>query len=509
MKLYKLYIAAFLVIVGASSCKKDYLDVNTNPNALPTATPAYVFANALNTTAANLVSPNETGMVWSGQWTQSNGYIISTTLFAYNFTNGDFNYWDNTYDNLYDYQYAINNATGDQAFVKGPSQIMQAFNYQKLVDLYGNIPFSEALKGVNKLAPKFDDQKAVYEGLISLLDSGITNVKANAFSSAFTASDIIFKGNQTNWVKFANSLKLRILMRQARVSGRDAYITAEINKIVAEGTGFLTTADAAVNPGYTASAGQINPFYDLYGYSETGARRAYNNWPRTTEFFINTLKATGDTVRMKRIAYAIGNEDGANPGVSVKPEIASNYVGVPFGSNAGYLPAVTSAPGPAVLVKGAYNKPYTLLTAAEAQLNLAEAKQRYGAAVNLSGTAQSYYEAGVTQSYRALGAASSDAARLLASGVDNVDFTASTNKLSAIAYQKWVALSLFNGLEAWSEYRKSGIPATPQSRNYTGAATDRPVRLFYPGTELGSNGTNVNAQGTINILTSRVFWDID
>ena len=160
------------------------------------------------------------------------------------------------------------------------------------------------------------DQKTVYESLITLLDDGIKDVKANAIPSAFSASDIIFKGNNTNWVKFANSLKLRILMRQSRVSGRGSYITTEINKIITEGSGFITGADVGANPGYTAAAGQINPFYDSYGYSETGARRANNNWPRITDFVISTLKATGDTVRMKRIAYAIGNEDGANPGVS-------------------------------------------------------------------------------------------------------------------------------------------------------------------------------------------------
>ena len=264
MKLNKLYIAAFLVLVG-TGCKKDYLDVNTNPNSLPTATPAFVIANAMNVSAANMVAPNEVGMFWSGHWTQSNGYIISTTLFSYAFTNGDFNYWDNTYDNLYDYQYVIDNASKySQDYLKGPAKVMKAFNYQKLVDLYGNIPFSEALKGVGNLAPKFDDQKAVYEGLIVLLDDAIKDLKANAFASTYASSDIIFKGSNASWIKFANSLKLRILMRQARVSGRDAYITAEINKIVAEGSGFITGAEVGSNPGYVASAGQINPIYNLY-----------------------------------------------------------------------------------------------------------------------------------------------------------------------------------------------------------------------------------------------------
>jgi hypothetical protein len=93
--------------------------------------------------------------------------------------------------------------------------------------------------------------------------------------------------------------------------------------------------------------------------------------------------------------------------------------------------------------------------------------------------------------------------------VENVDFNASTNKLNAIAYQKWLCLANFNGLEAWSEYRKNGYPATPQSINYVGAATSRPLRLFYPGSELGSNGDNVKAQGTIDPLTTRIFWDVD
>jgi hypothetical protein len=154
------------------------------------------------------------------------------------------------------------------------------------------------------------------------------------------------------------------------------------------------------------------------------------------------------------------------------------------------------------LIRGVFNKPFIIMTAAEVQLNLAEAKQRYGASVNLAGTAKSYFDEGIKQSYRTLGASSADVARLTSSKVDNVDFDASTNKLNAIAYQKWIAMVNFNGLEAWSEYRKSGI-------NYVGGASVRPLRLYYPGTELGSNGDNVKAQGTIDPLATRIFWDVD
>lgn len=506
MKLKYLYIVAITVMFG-TSCQKTFLDVNTNPNSLPTATPAFVITNAMNVTANNMLGPNETGMYWSGHWTQSNGYIISTSLFQYNFTNNDFNYWDGTYDNLEDYQFVLDNAaTYNQNFLKGPAKVMMAYNYQKLVDLYGNIPYTEALKNVANLAPKFDDQKAVYEGLITLLDNAIVDLKANPFASAYASSDIVFRGNTTNWVKFANSLKLRILMHQSRITGRDAYITTEINKIVAEGSGYITGAEVGVNPGYVASAGQINPIYDAWGYDANGARRSSNNFPRITEFDLNTMVALNDTFRLKRFCYAPGNENGANPGVSNKPEIAANYLGTPFGSSAGYLPAVTSAIGPILLIKGQFGRPFVLMTAAEVQFSLAEAKQRFSG-VTLAGTASAYYAAGVTESFRASGANVSYATDLLNSGKDNADFTASTNKLNAIAYQKWVALGYFSGLEAWTEYRKSNYPVTPQSKNYLGV--ERPLRLYYPGSELGSNGANVNAQGTIDPLKTKIFWDID
>lgn len=496
-----------MALVG-SSCSESFLDINTNPNTLPTASPNFVFTNALNVSAANMVSPNEIGSYWSGQWTQSNGYIISTTTFAYNFTNGDFNYWDGYYDNLQDYQFVIENAdANNQKYFKGPAKVMKALLAQQLVDMYGNIPLSDALKGVQSLAPKFDDQKVVYESLIKLLDEALVDIKANAFASAFTSADIIFKGNTSKWAKFANSLKMRILMRQARVSGADSYIKGEINKIVSEGSGFITGEDVGSGGSgfYLATAGKLNPVYDRWGYDANGAKRALNNYPRLTQYLVNSLKASNDTLRLKRLGYATGGES-ATAGVSTKAEIAANYVGVPFGASSGYLPASASALGPSLLVKGEYNRPYILMTAAEVQFHLAEAKQRYSD-VTLTGTAKSYFEEGLKQSFRALGANTAGADAFKGSKIDNYDWDTSTNKLNAIAIQKWIALCNFNGLDAWSEYRKTGLPVTPQSIQVPEAK--RPLRFFYPNTESGSNGDNVKAQGTIDVFATRLFWDVD
>jgi Starch-binding associating with outer membrane len=509
MKKTRIYILLAALVFSGAGCTKTFLDVNTNPNDLPSATPSYVITNAMNVTASNQTLYDELGYYWAGQWTQSGGYILSTQQFAYQYTDGDFNYWDGIYDNLEDYQYVIDNADkNDQAYFKGPAMIMQAMLFQQLVDMYGSIPYSQALKATGNLAPAVDDQKAVYEALIGKLDSAIAFVKSTPFASAFTGSDIVFRGSTAKWAQFANSLKMRILMRQSRVSGRDSYITAAINKIVADGSGFITGSEVGVGGSFfwLQTAGKLNPQYDRWGYDANNAKRALNNFPRLTEFLVNSLVATNDTFRLKRIGYAKGGESGSNPGVSASPEITANYAGNPFGKP-GVLPSSTSSLGPSVLTKGVYNKPFVLMTAAEVQFLLAEAKQRYGAGVNLPNSAQTYYEEGIRQSYRALGASTAGLTAFLASGVNNVDFTASTDKLAAIYYQKWVAEANFNGLEAWSDYRKTGVPNTPQATTVT--TSDRPLRLYYPNTEKGANTNVSSAASGIDALKTRLFWDVD
>ena len=153
-----------------------------------------------------------------------------------------------------------------------------------------------------------------------------------------------------------------------------------------------------------------------------------------------------------------------------------------------------------------------LMLNAESQFNLAESKQRYGAAVNLAGTAQSYYEQGVKESFRTTGTTTAygaaTATTLLTSGFDLADWTASPDKLKAIWMQKWLALTNYSGFEAWCEYRQNNFPNTPPSLA-TAANAPRPLRLFYPQGELASNGENVNAQGNIDVFTTRLFWDVD
>jgi hypothetical protein len=512
MKLRKIAIAALLGASALTGCQKDWLDVNTNPNTLPTSTPNYVFTNALarmTTGNGNLLS-NESGEYYSGHWSQSSSYILSATTFSYNYTNNDFNYWDGWYDVLQDFEYADKQgkAIAGYEYISGPAKVMKALIFQQIVDTYGDAPYTEALKGVEVLTPKFDKAADIYKGLIKDLDSAILLVKANPFPGAGAAADIAFKGNSTRWIQLANSLKLRILIRQSRVAGIDAYNIAEINKAAATTEGFLSV-DFGVNPGFLATAGKTNPYYDRWGYDANGAVRSLGRYPRPTKYLIDWYKSSGDSVRMKKAFYAIGGENGSAPGTSVRAELNSNYAGVPFGAGSGYTAGTVSPIGPSMITKGQFSKPYYIMTAAEVNFLLAEAKERYGAAVTLPSTSQQYYEAGVKASFAFVGAPASAATDLLANGKDLTDWSASTDKLKAIWMQKWVALTNVNGLESWAEYRRTGFPAIPQSLSVPTGSTDRPVRFFYPQSEVGSNQANTPKQAAGDKFNSRIFWDID
>ena len=518
MKKYLIIFAA----LAMGGCKK-FLDVNVNPNTATTTPANYVFTNAQARTASNQVGGVHT---MAGSWVGFYGHSTSFTgggqEKTYVFTNNDFNYWNGMYDNLADYQLVVNNAEEDGVgFLVGPAKVMKAYVFQKLVDLYGNIPYTEALQGTAFLEPKYDNAQSVYEDLIVQLTQAIADMKAGSWPLS-NSSDIMFKGNKAMWLKFANTLKMRILMRQSNMSGRDGYITTEINKIITEGSGFLTE-NAYVQPGYLKSVGKMNPFYTNYGYTETDAQTGTYAYRRLGAVAVNFLAATGDLFRLSKIARP---KPGGNAG------LFSDYVGIPLGGGGNaYLESATSPIGSMAIVQGEANRPIVLMSASEAFFLKAEAAQRYGIAG--LGSARSNYEDGVREAFRlAAGSylgtttsyglalsgapsasdavATAEANTYLASGQPLVDWDDSPDKLRTIWVQKYFALIHIDGLEAWSEYRRtssgtsSGLaPTNPQSVATTSA---QPVRLYYPKTEENVNSKNYVA---VNVFTSKIFWDVN
>jgi hypothetical protein len=520
-----LFIAVGAAAVTLPSCKK-FLDINKTPNNLTETNSAFVMSGALGTTLIGQYGGSHiVPGTWSGFYAHSTSFTGGGNEKTYSFTSSDFNYFEGHYDNLEDYEYVKKHAADDGVgFWADPADVMQCYVYQRLVDMYGDVPYTEALKGIEGLAPAYDNQQTIYEDLIKRLDKDIANMKAATWpaSAEFTKQDVLFGLNKTNWIKFANTLKLRILMRQSFMPGRDAYITTNILTTAAEG---YITINVLVSPGYQNIAGKLNPFYGTYGYNEVNNVLSNHQFRKMNRVIVNWLKTTSlDTFRLQSLVWP----SGATPTLPLptappSPNPLTAYVGVTMGAGSGFSTAGSSPIGYFQVFRGTSTRPGILMTAAESYLLQAEASFRYPTVAAVLGSAQTLYETGILTHFRlcadpaqgtpAANGGDAPYARYISRPIDNVNWVASTDKLRAILIQKWVALCHVNGLEAWSEYRKSSGPTTtpvyygvPSSvLSVVATSTDEPVRLLYPISEENTNGNHVPTG--INRFTSKIFWD--
>jgi hypothetical protein len=504
-------IIALSILIGMTGCKKDFLSLEENPNTPSTATPQFQLSGALvtsanlynaNTTTTGAISLTTSGYtqtvgIWMGYWTASGNYVPASSLNTNNFTNTSYQIWTQFYLNLSNYNYLDKKATADPTLVYFSSiaKIMKAFEFQTLVDTYNNVPYSQAFKAPDVLFPAYDNGDVIYDDLIKQLDAAIAGIKSAPTASAINpgTSDVMFKGVMTNWIKFANSIKLRLAIRQwNKLPAKQAALKTAIAATAADG--FIDqTFQAAINPGYTnddANGYKQSPFYVSYAFNATGAVSLPGDYYKANAYAINKLRSTNDP-RLSRL-YAPASAP-ADPTVP--------FVGNIYGSTAPSNNPKTSGIGPGLL-KGA-TQDAVIMSSAESLFLQSEASL-YGI---LPGNAQTLYENGITASFTTLAVpnAATAAATYYAQPVANVSWTASTDKLAAIINQKWTALNGYGNIEAYNEYRRTGYPSDiPVSTQSTQPTI--PSRIFYPSTEVANNGDNLKTQGTINQFTSKIFW---
>lgn len=481
-----LAIASFFMI---SSCS-DYLDVNTDPNNPTNIQPELLLASSQNSGANRLnVRMNQLGNLMVYNWSNNieefiafqdeMQYIVNSTF--YNDT------WDNLYLTISNFnQIDKTTATGYENY-RGIAKIMKAFYFQYLVDLYGDIPYTEALQRDLDLTPAYDDAEFVYDDLIVQLDVAIELIK-NAPETAINpgSNDIMLQGDMDEWIKFANTIKMRILIRQSGLASKQAYITQKFQDIVNEGSGFISE-DVISNPGYLASTGKMNPFFETFGTTLTGSPTQSNRIVKATEYTIDYLESTNDT-RIGKIYKEIpgGGFAGLNQGA---PDLQGTIV-VPY-----------SGLGSGILKE--FTQDANIMLAAESYFLQAEAVARG----YLAGSTQDLYESGITASYETLGLTATDASTYYSQPINLVGFTSSAgNEIEAIITQKWIALNSINGIESWIEYTRTGFPGgIPLS--LIASRPQRPVRLLYPNSEYVANSQNVPNQTTDDAFTSTIFWD--
>lgn len=486
IKKTSLLVASVFVLFSCS----DYLDINSDPNNPTEVTPELLLPNAQNATAAKLnENMNQLGNLFVYNWANNieefiayqdeMQYIVNSTFYD--------DIWDDLYITLANFNEIDKTTAENYENYRAISKIMKSFYFQYLVDLYGDIPYSEALQRDADLTPAYDDSQEIYNDLIVQLNEAITLIKdAPATAKDPGSRDIMFGGDMDEWVKFANTVKLRILIRQSGLAGRQSYIAEQMQVITAEGSGFITT-DATSNPGYLISTGKMNPFFEEFGTTLTGSPTQSNRATKGTQFTVEYLINTNDT-RLGRI-YA-ENPDGSFTGVNQGADDQLGTVVVPY-----------SGIGPGLLKS--FTQDAMVMTAAESFFLQAEAVARG----YLPGDAKSLYEAGITASYEYLGLTSSDAATYFSQSTNLVGWDASAgNEIEAIITQKWIALNGINGIESWIEYTRTGFPsALPLS--LIASRPQRPVRLLYPNSEFVANSANVPPQTVDNAFNTKIFWD--
>jgi len=224
-KNYYLFFALLLLVV--SSCEITDLDINTDPNNASEASLNLLLTSAqfegVNTFAGGL---NNATMGFQG---------INTSNDDFNFTNGS---WNGTWNFLYsgplkDLEEIISGADPEvNPNYLGIAQIMKAYYFTTMVDLWGDVPYSEAFKGNAEetiTEPVYDSGASIYADAFLLIDQGITNLAKSQGVSV--KGDIIYGGNLTRWRKAAKSLKLKLLINTRNVNSN----TAAIQSLISEG----------------------------------------------------------------------------------------------------------------------------------------------------------------------------------------------------------------------------------------------------------------------------------
>ena len=497
MNLKNITVGALIAVLTVTAgCRENYLDINDNPNQVTTATPTLVLPDALASTGRYVQTSFEFLNLWMGYWNWSGNYSISTSDKNYQFTAGFANdIWDDAYLNLKNYAYIDQQgATLKQPLLQGMAKIMKAYHFQILVDTYGNIPYTQALQGVTTAQPTYDDAKTVYEDLFKQIDAGLALfVEADKLAAQGGtvlkpgANDILFKGNIAKWRRFANTLKLRMLLRQSEKTDRAAFIQSQLAIITASGFGYLLSGEnAALNPGYANSAGQQNPFYGTFGYQINGQPVENYNVFRGNKYAINFYQSTNDT-RLRAYYAPVGGAGTA-------------FNGTFFGTVSPLPNGQTSGIGSGLL--RSFSQDAVLLSSHEALFLQAEAAQRGW----IAGNPKTLYQQAITESYLNISLTAADAATYYNQALKNVGFDASTNKIEAIITQKWASLNGWSPFEAWSDYRRLGLPAVPISQDPSTSVKQIPVRLLYPQGEYNYNQANVQVQGTVSQFTTKIFW---
>jgi hypothetical protein len=464
MKKYILTLCSALFLFN--SCD---LDINDNPNYpdSSTITPDLLFPSVQNFVAATScdVMFNYAGF-FAQYFDQKPGSTQFSDMTTYNIKESD-DIMLRAYRNLYagalpDIKDIMDKT--DNTADRFAATVMRAFIFQLMVDNTDEAPYSEAIQGSSNASPKWDDGKDVYTGVLAELDEA--EAALDASSDVMTLTDMMFDKNISQWKGYANALRLRMYLRMYDV---DNSVQSKITALVAANNFF--SGDAKIDI-YAASDGNRSPFYASYYALGTGNHCAA--YP-----IASYMNSTSDP----RIGYALDkNGDGKYVGQIPGARSRMNeWAGKTWSDND------VSAVNYDLYDGTGVSRPAYLFTQANLQFLIAEVKTRFN---NDDAGAKAAYEAAVKADFSARGISGADT--FLAS--DAVNWDKASNKLNLIYMQKWVALFYMDNMEAWSEIRRTDVPALSSK---TGKAIFDDSTIYNSGDLIEPTDNAIEAGGLI------------
>lgn len=500
----KIFLIGIITTFLTAGCS-DWLDVNTDPNNPADASMELVFTAGVMEVAANVGGYyNLLGGMWSQHYTQSNaanqykyidGYVIESNDFQSN--------WSEMYAGaLNDLKYTrVKAVEAENWSMNLMATAMEVYAWQVMADLYDEIPYSEALNGVNNPSPKYEKGSVIYPDLIVRLDEALgkdLTTISSILTNAQKNQDQVFHGDLNKWKQFANTLKLKLYLRQMYVNPTVAQ--SGIAALISSGAQFLdsdATLDIFIN-----EKDKDNPFYS----SDKRNLNVATNLRASATLF-NFLSANNDP----RISKYYENAPGGS-------------IGTPMPQGGFDIISTIMVPNNIAVFHLEPTTPVYFFTLAEVKFMLAEVAAKGWSSEN----AKDLYTDGVLAAFSRLGL---DGSTFVETGgvyeYPTGDFEV---QQKAIIVQKWLSMVAIQGLEAFLETNRTHYPAVSSIPAWNGTSSSGslnpafitgeltyslagtsvgnkfPKRLLIPMSERTANAS-VPADLKVKDITQKIWWD--
>jgi len=457
-------IAIFLFCLILTGCTNDFDTINDNPNAPQEVSPEFLLTNVL-VAASNEHTYNQ-GLRLNNYLAQFNADVEFERIDRYELGSNS-GYWNLIYSLLADLE-SMESLPGYNEAYDGVAEILRSYLFSQLTDLWGDVPYSEAIM-FNELnfTPAYDTQEQIYtdpeNGILARLEAAVVQLEQTTES---IRGDIMFDNDLTQWIRFANSLQVRYHLR---ISKRITDFS-RLQQLADSGMLMRFNGDNAVVPYLSAAPNQFPLFsastgiYQGLKMSET-VEQILKAWddPRIGVFFNPTQESLlAGTPEFKGMPNGLSTQTIGELGIVLNDvsNMADRFRLVPDGVDA------------------------QLMLYSEVQFALAEAVERG----YITGDAEAFYENGIRAHFDYYNEAvppdyfSREAVALNGGTEEN---------LGKILTQKWLSLFMV-GHEAWFNIRRTGIPAlTPGPDNFNN--DQYPSRYLYPESEQAANKANYDA----------------